>query len=65
MLFNKKCDICGQQLTDASGHWSILHSDHGINQNPGVHMRVCGYCNQESLKLLSELRDKMRAKEAE
>ncbi len=64
MRFDTKCAICGQKLTDASGHWSISHTDHGINHNVGVRMRVCASCNEETLKLISELRDKKMAKEA-
>ncbi len=64
MVLNEKCDICGQRLTDASGHWTVTHTDHGINKQGSIRMRLCGYCNEESLKLLSELKKKKKAKEA-
>ena len=38
------CTICGQEITDASGHWVIAFHDKGIFHNPIERIWCCSYC---------------------
>ena len=66
MTFTEHCDICGQELTEASGRWTVIMQDRGIYHRPTEKMRCCVYCMdqmQEWLRKFSIMR-KMERKEA-
>ena len=54
------CDICGQQLTDASGRWTISFVDHGIHHFPPVKGRCCAYCQDKVLEAIEKLSEERR-----
>jgi len=54
------CDICGQALTDASGHWRITMADYGIFHNPAEQIRCCAWCKESIDEALAKIRTKHR-----
>ena len=56
-----KCAVCGQTLTDASGRWSISHSDHGIWRYDPKRIWVCASCEEDSWEYLQTLCNYKRA----
>lgn len=55
------CDICGQRLTDASGHWTLIGRDRGFFAVPGLandqHIECCLWCKDsidEAIAAISE-----------
>ncbi len=60
MNFTEYCDICGQQLTDASGRWSIAFMDRGIYHRPTEKMKCCTYCHDGITKKILEYVEERR-----
>ena len=61
----RECDICGQPLTEASGHWRLTLTDFGIYHFPPERGDICAYCQErlhEKIEELAEERRKERAK---
>lgn len=54
------CQLCGQPLTDASGHWRLILQDRGIFHMPSYSLTCCAYCEGEIEKMLVEYSEKMR-----
>ena len=51
------CDICGQQLTDASGRKRMVVQDFGIYHKPAEQALMCAYCYDGIKKLIEEYSD--------
>lgn len=45
MNYVEYCDICNQQLTDASGKWTMTFTDRGIYHRMPGKMKCCTYCH--------------------
>ena len=60
MRYVNYCDICGQELTEASGKQKITISDFGIYHRPTERVECCAYCREEVDKLFQELSEKRR-----
>lgn len=58
------CDICGQQLTDASGRRRMTIVDYGIHHFPAEQGLMCSYCHNGILELIEEYAEKRRAERA-
>lgn len=60
------CDICGQPLTDASGHWRLSGYDRGINSTFRTeYIDCCTWCKEsidEAIKKVAEEHRKDREK---
>lgn len=58
------CNICGQPLTDASGHWDLVGKDRGINALPGCladeHITCCSWCKQCIDKAIQKIQEENR-----
>ena len=59
------CDICGQRLTDASGHWDFAGKDRGINALPGcvadMHFQCCSWCKESLVKAIQIISEDHKA----
>lgn len=58
------CDICGRQLTDASGRWRMTIVDYGIHHFPAEQGLMCSCCHDGILELIEEYAEKRRAERA-
>lgn len=55
MVYQGHCSLCGQKLTDASGHWVIGFTDRGINKHPPHKLNICSSCHEELINRINVL----------
>lgn len=54
------CKLCGQPLTDASGHWRMSLQNRAFFNMPTYSLTCCAYCVGEIEKMLVEYTEKMQ-----
>lgn len=53
--YASRCEICGQELTDASGNRLAVLIDHGINKSPQMRIKMCAYCSSRIMDYIYKI----------